>query len=70
MTRLCARGRFSLLELPQHYAKKPRSLPLHGLHEPFYGLHEPFYGLPEAAGHARVAGRGRAAGRGQDGLLG
>jgi hypothetical protein len=36
--RLCARGRFSRYELPQHYTNKPRSLPLYGLHELIYGL--------------------------------
>ena len=74
MSRLCARGRFSELELPQHYAKKLRSLPLHGLHERIYGLHGLIYGLPGllpgAAGQERVAGRARAARCRQDGLLG
>ena len=70
MSRLCARGRFSYLELPQHHANKLRRLPLYGLHIQLYGLHAPIYGLPEVAGHTRVAGRGRAAGHGQDGVLG
>ena len=76
MSRLCARGRFSYLEIPQHHAKKLRRLPLYGLHIQLYGLHAPIYVLPEVAGHARVARhanvarRGGAAGRGQDGLLG
>jgi hypothetical protein len=70
LSRLWSRGHFSELELPQHYAKKPRSLPLYRLHAPVYGLHKLCYGLlRRAAGQERAAGRGRAAG-GQDGLLG
>ena len=39
LSRLCARGLFSGLQLPAHYDKKPQSLPLYGLRALVYGLH-------------------------------